>query len=134
MNGMNEPNGGPKGPNGWDCPRCGARPGELHGELHFPDDAEGVPCDWEQCPYCGHVMSGACCGREIPQDDRMPWTGELPGVAECQEFGWFVKWVPGRGWVRYDPDDPHDPDAVPDLYRLLTECVWDRKRKRWRRP
>ena len=53
-----------------------------------------------------------------PQDDRMPWTGLWPGVAECSEFGWYEA---------YSPDEPA-------LNRLRREARWDREAKQFVRP
>ena len=100
------------------CPDCGASPGELHQPA----------CDVEQCPYCGGQLLSCDCRRIPPLDDRMPWRGLWPGVAECREFGWFARLVPGKGWV---PCDPKEPDAREDLNRLHAEAKWDRKRKRF---
>ena len=65
------------------CPDCGASPGEFHQPA----------CDVEQCPYCGGQLLSCDCRRRPPLDDRMPWTGVWPGVAECRKFGWFAKLV-----------------------------------------
>jgi hypothetical protein len=63
----------------------------------------------------------------VPDDDRLPWTGTFPGVAECLEFGWYAKRAP-IGWQSCSADDPA---AIPDLNRLYTEAIWDREHKRW---
>src|SRR4051812_38524179 len=105
------------------CPRCGAEPGQLH----------ALDCDVEPCPYCGcHPFGCACPGNGldfVPMDDRMPWTGEWPGEAECREFGWYCRWAPGaHAWVRCGPNAP---GATEDLNRLRREARWDRLQKRW---
>lgn len=105
------------------CPDCGVGPGELH--------ADG--CDVERCPYCGCQLGSCFCpasDQGVPDDDRMPWTGEWPGVAECREFGWYAKRVEGKGWV---PCEADEPGACEDLNRLHDpkEARWDRANKRF---
>jgi hypothetical protein len=103
------------------CPKCDAAPGELH------EDG----CDVEQCPYCGGQLISCDCDEEVPRDDCMPWEGAWPGTAECREFGWWARRVPGkRGWESCGPDEP---GAIEDLNRLHTRAVWDREQKRFRR-
>ena len=80
------------------CHDCGAKPGSFH----------QPGCDVERCPYCGGQL--LLCSHQgktnpPPDDDRMPWTGEWPGVKESQEFGWYAKAVPG-GWKACAKDDP----------------------------
>jgi hypothetical protein len=58
------------------CPDCGVGPGEFHRS----------GCDTEQCPYCGRQLTSCGCRGTPPLDDRLPWTGLWPGVAECREF------------------------------------------------
>ena len=82
------------------CGNCGVEPGQLH----------VLGCDVERCPYCGGQLISCCCERQgrigVPDDDRMPWTGEWPGDAECREFGWYAKLNPnGRGWVSCTADE-----------------------------
>src|SRR4051812_14033760 len=93
------------------CPECGVRIGEPHHRR----------CDVEPCPYCGRQLTSCSCIGYIPNDDRMPWTGEWPGVAECREYGLYTKWGRG-GW---EPCGADDPEAVPDLNRLIKEGIWD---------
>lgn len=58
----------------------------------------------------------------------LPWTGEWPGDAECREFGWYAKLVPGQGWVSCDRSDPAGTE---DLNRLYRDAVWSREQKRF---
>jgi hypothetical protein len=58
-----------------------------------------------------------------PLDDRLPWSGEWPGLAECREFGWFVRHDRPGPHVRCAPDAP---GATADLNRLLGETEWHR--------
>lgn len=116
-----------------DCGDCGAKPDELH----------DPGCDVERCPECGgQIISCGCTRKGIwpeddegswpPDKDRLPWTGIWPGVLECIEFGWFSKWVEGKGWVHCTKDDP---EAGPDLNHLhpFGGATWDKAAKRWRR-
>ncbi len=100
------------------CPNCGVDPGQYH-----------VPgCDVERCPYCGGQLISCRCDDVPPLDDRMPWTGEWPGVAECREFGWYA--TPGpRGWVPCGQDEPGL--VMEDLNRLHAQARWDRRNKRF---
>lgn len=65
---------------------------------------------------------------------RERWSGEWPGLAECREFGWYVKWVEtdhpwgGTCWQRCGPEDP---DARGDLNRLAVEARWDADKGRF---
>jgi hypothetical protein len=101
-----------------DCPGCGVPAGQPH---------EG-DCEEEQCPACGFQKLSCGCGRVIPDAERMPWPGWLPGVAECREYGLWSKLVPGRGWV---PCRADEPGAYEDLLRLVAESRWDREKRRW---
>jgi hypothetical protein len=105
------------------CPDCGAEPGDLH----------TFGCDVERCPACGgQLISCGCFEDSFDQDsipDRMPWTGEWPGLQECREFDfWCIRNPDGPGYI---PCDKDHPEATEDLNRLVMECVWDRKRKHW---
>jgi len=84
------------------CPDCGVEPGQLHDH----------GCDVERCPNCGGQMISCDCDTddEITASlARMPWTGEWPGDAECQEYGM-------------------------SLTELVATCRWDRAKRRWVRP
>ena len=97
------------------CHDCGVDPRQLH----------KAGCDVERCPTCGGQMLGCGCPEE-DQRDRLPWTGEWPGDAECREFGWYC-----------DRDNPcrrcsaDDPNATEDLNRLAREARWDRAARRF---
>ena len=103
------------------CPDCGAATGELHRK----------GCDVEPCPYCGGQRLSCRfmgrCGR-VRRGDRIPWTGEWPGDAECREFGWYAKPGPDRRLVACGPDEP---GASLVLNRLHADAVWDRASKRF---
>lgn len=91
------------------------------GELHIPG------CDVERCPKCGgQRISCGCRSRAKGQ----PWTGKWPGEEECRAFGWYSKWVEGKGWFRCGADDP---DATLDLNRLAAEGKWNAVTQRYER-
>lgn len=102
------------------CPDCGVAPGEQH----------LVGCDVERCPDCGGQMISCDCEGDIEMP-RLHWTGEWPGVAECREFDWYSKMVPGRGWVECDKGEP---GATEDLNRLAARAVWDKEQGRYILP
>jgi hypothetical protein len=66
--------------------------------------------------------------RCVPDKDRLPWSGEWPGKAECRQFGWFARLEEGRGWV---PCQPGEPGAIEDLNRLHAAALWDPRKKRF---
>lgn len=69
---------------------------------------------------------------------RIPWAGEMHGLAECREFGFWCLWVPspepfmpgGIGkWVTVPAGTP---DAMEDRNQLFQRCAWDADVQRWR--
>lgn len=100
-----------------DCPDCGAKAGHLHKD----------GCDVERCPECGGQMQS--CGCDVQANGkRLPWSGEWPGDMACREFGWYAKFVPGQGW---QPCSKDDPQARPDINRLVSEAVWSKEQGRF---
>lgn len=97
-----------------DCRDCAVKPGENH----------DPGCDVERCPYCGGQRLSCCDESDGPE--ALPWTGVWPGVEECIEYGFYCRW--GPPWI---PCDKDHPDAGPDLNRLLTQCKWDRAKKKF---
>lgn len=97
------------------CPCCGVGVGELHQHA----------CTVERDPDTGLQL----IRQPPPTRPRLPWTGEWPGEAECREFGWYARPVPGQGWVRCEPRQ----DASPDINRLYSEAIWDAEAGRFRR-
>lgn len=96
------------------CPDCDVEIGTAHTEH----------CDVARCLECGGQRLSCDCAD--PGEDR--WTGEWPGKVECREFGWYVLFVPGDGWVRCRADQP---GAREDLNRLYVEAVWDKQLARF---
>ncbi|MFJ9447142.1 hypothetical protein ACIRRH_35630 [Kitasatospora sp. NPDC101235] len=101
------------------CPDCQAAPGELHQD----------GCDIALCAQTGrqHLM---CDHDEDDERCRSTWTGQWPGTAECREWGWCVRDVPGLGLTPCPAEDPH---AVEDLNRLVTGARWDADSQRFQR-
>src|SRR5260370_8248149 len=82
------------------CPACNAKPGTLH----------KIGCDVEHCPRCGLQLLS--CGHFLfgsveapPDEERLSWTGEWPGVREGREFRWGAK---------PNPTGPGDEPCAPD--------------------
>jgi hypothetical protein len=132
-------------PSGVTCPDCGVEPGTEH----LPE------CDVARCLFTGeqrlqHELDPTIvqalvgpvprwsphdCGHDI-------WTGEWPLHAEAVEYGWYVRWNPTphteANGITYpgswQPCEPGDDNAVPDLNRVAVECVWDRHQRRFVLP
>jgi len=102
------------------CSDCGAAVGTIH----------SFGCFRERCPKCGLQAIGCDCFGSVKNSERMPWTGQWPGDAECREFGWYAKFVDGQ-WV---PCEKDDPCATEDLNRLYAQAVWNPEAKRWVLP
>jgi hypothetical protein len=102
------------------CAACKARVGERH----------QLGCDVERCPRCGFqfIMCVECgCPESMPDEtwpppmnERLIWTGDWPGIAECHSFDLFREVRTSNG-----------PVLTEDLNRLLEETEWDRWRKRF---
>jgi hypothetical protein len=110
---------------GCTCPDCGVEPGDLH----------LLGCDVERCPECGgQLISCGCFAESFDEDaipNRMEWDGEWPGLADCREYGLWCKRNPhGPGWT---PCSQDDPEASEDLNRLMTECQWNKEKRKWLR-
>jgi hypothetical protein len=99
------------------CPDCNTTIGKYH----------VLGCDVETCPCCGRqlllCLETGC--RAVPADshlwpppldDRLAWSGFLPGEAECHKLGWFMKQVKTGQWLSCKPGEA---GAVPDLERVV---------------
>jgi hypothetical protein len=116
------------------CPDCGVEPGNNH----------KVGCDIACCSRCGGQAISCGCLEEFIVEHApdeisgafheewpdLPWTGIWPGKSECQKYGWYAKFVSGKGWVECDKDDP---EATENLNRLYIDARWNRESKRWLR-
>jgi hypothetical protein len=125
------------------CNDCGAVPGELH----------VLGCAQERCALCGGQCIACDCVYELqgvrwyereeePDEEmfavldaavearggRLPWQGEFPGSAACRAFGFWSRWVNGRGWVSCERETE---GAGEDLNRLCVETRWDAEARGW---
>jgi hypothetical protein len=97
-----------------------------------PGEKHSHNCDFEQCPACGGQLLS--CGCKVEDAERMPWTGEWPGVADCQRLGLWCYEDPsgyGKPEMNYGhiPCDKDHPDAREDLNRLHNDCRWDPEKR-----
>lgn len=97
------------------CPDCAVPPGTIHQD----------GCDIARCRLTGQQRLQ--CDHVKEDDCGTVWTGEWPGVVECRELGWYVRLVPGRGWM---PCAPEDEEATEDLHRLAVTHRWDFENQR----
>lgn len=88
------------------CPDCGVNPGESH----------EIGCDIEVCSVCCGQKLGCACEGHDPLQSK--WTGQWPGVEECEKLGYYVYFSDCLGFVSCSKDHL---DAVPDLNRLTRE-------------
>lgn len=113
------------------CPGCGVPPMQEH----------KLGCDVERCRLCGlqlftcdchHTLGQWYPGRVKVLGGRLPWTGEWPGVAECEKYGFWYKLdrMSRRDRPRW-VSCPPGPEASPDLNRLYRECVWNAEQGLW---
>ena len=111
------------------CPECNTAPGQLHTPF----------CHNEICPFCGNGIDGCNCEGIEPyymdeavfaDGERIPWTGELPYVAECRAFGWYIRMF-GEQQERCAAGDRF---ARPDTERVLQEATWDWLKRQWVLP
>lgn len=122
-----------------DCNDCGAKPNTEH----------VLGCDVERCRLCGGQAISCSCASDIDCDDqgepskkawkiydaevaalggRLKWSGEYPNADRCREFGFWCKWVDGKGWVECEASDP---GAKEDLNKLMIRCLWNRQAGRF---
>jgi hypothetical protein len=111
------------------CGDCGVKPGEPH------EDG----CDVARCLRTGRQRLSCDAGAAVfgwpearPHDDcgRQAWSGEWPGVAECEEYDWLApESVATQLWML--------ENGIPvwhhDLNRLATATEWDPAACRHRR-
>lgn len=79
----------------------------------------------EQRLGCGgelHVFKGHEYGEHEGECGDDVWTGEWPGVGECQKRGWYAVLKPVQGW---QPCTADTSGAVEDLNRLYRDTKWD---------
>lgn len=131
------------------CPDCGVK----RGQVHQPGcDVERCPfCGGQMivchCPYAYFGFNIDTLEEKHPdifanglpdelmekyeehlRPHLMAWDGVWPGVLECREYGFWCKWVEGKGWQKCSEDDP---DASEDLNELAARSHWDKEKKRY---
>lgn len=104
------------------CPDCGVGVGVEHSD----------GCDVARCLGNGQQRLMCRVFNQLEDSEEEcggdTWSGYLPGVLECEKFGFWSVMVPGRGWV---PVPVGTPGAVHDLNRLVTERRWSREDRGW---
>lgn len=105
------------------CPICDRPQGEIH----------VTGCEIETCARCGYQRIGCECGPVRQIYPRIPWGGEHHAAQFARAFGWYSKWVTGKGHVQCEASDPA---AAPDLNRVLGFSVarWDPSTASWFLP
>lgn len=108
------------------CPQCGGQlytcnciykvngmgPDTL--ERYHPDVYYNGPTDEMQKLWDATVGS---------DNNRIPWTGYINGVLECQQLGWYATFGgAGVGWIVSTEDDPNSWE---DLNRWYALTVWN---------
>lgn len=117
------------------CPDCQVEAGRPHLEgcdvarcLHdggqrLQHEMVGGTPTFVEIVGVGHVLDafqdGHDCGKDI-------WTGQWPGVVECEQYGWYAYFAP-NGNPSWRPCAADHPGAVHDLNRLAIDCTWDRQ-------
>lgn len=106
------------------CDGCRASAGHAHAR----------DCTMARCPACGRQRIR--CTEHAGRDLTAIWTGQCPGVIECQEFGWWCRNIPGLGWTACTANTP---GATEDLNRLyaaaaVEDVIWNADLQRFTRP
>jgi len=132
------------------CGDCNVAPGEMH---QPGCDVETCARCGGQTISCGCIYEVCGIDRETMQGQfpdiyesgpsakmwaewdakwdarRIPWAGEIHGLAECREYGFWVVW--GPPWISVPAGTP---DAMEDRNTLFRRCTWDVEKQRWVLP
>lgn len=133
------------------CNDCGAVPGGFHEQGCAQERCALCGSQLIGC-HCVYELNGLCeadLEREYPdvyqqgpteemwavydaavqaKGGPLPWQGEYPGSAACRTFGFWSKWVEGRGWQECSPTDE---GAGEDVNRLCVAARWDATARGW---
>lgn len=123
------------------CRDCGVKPGEPHedgccvarctecGEQEFMNFCELAPTVWDE--------KEEDWAYEDPNWGKgQIWTGTHPGLAEAEQYGFYVKWTmgkwpeaPGR-WMLWDkPPEEGEENVQADVEAFLNLGYWDKEKQ-----
>jgi hypothetical protein len=82
-----------------ECPDCHVSVGQRHER----------GCDIERCPYCGRQAITCFCedsANGVPDNDRLPWTGDWTGWPSAVSSAGTAGWCPARVGCRAAQTNP----------------------------
>ena len=82
-------------------------------------------CIMDVCSECGDMFRNCEC--LVSKSFPLSWTGIMPDVLACQEYGWFVKKVSGQ-WA---PCLESEEGSTENFECVRSRCNWNWVTKRF---